>query len=246
MEAGRGVAGLAYAGIAYLAVVVAMTYLIGFLIGAPLPKNIDDGMPADAAGIALDLVLLALFGAQHSLMARPGFKAAIGRVVPEHAERSTYVVAASAVLGLAMLLWRPLPQVVWNVDGGLAVIAYLVFLGGVVIAAAGTFMINHFHLLGLRQAWFHARGEPLTDVPFQQRALYRYVRHPIMLGLLLMFWATPRMTMGHALFAAGMTVYILVGTWFEERQLRRQLGSVYDDYRAAVPGSIVPWFRSHS
>jgi protein-S-isoprenylcysteine O-methyltransferase Ste14 len=139
-----------------------------------------------------------------------------------------------------MFAWRPLPQVIWSVEGGPAAIAYAIFVGGVLVAAAGTFMINHFHLLGLRQAWLHARGEPQSDVPFQQRALYRYIRHPIMLGLLLMFWASPRMTVGHAVFAAGMTVYILVGTWFEERQLRRQLGSVYDQYRASVPASIVP------
>jgi protein-S-isoprenylcysteine O-methyltransferase Ste14 len=180
-------------------------------------------------------------------MARAGFKRRWIAVTGEAAERSVYVLTTSAVLGLMFWQWRALPQPLWTVShpAGHATLG-AVGVAGALLAVASTFFTDHFDLFGLRHVWLHARRIPYTPVPFKQRALYRVVRHPMMLGILLAFWAAPVMSLGHALFAAGMTGYILIGVAFEERDLGRRLGEEYRRYRRTVP-AIVPlphWRRA--
>ena len=167
------------------------------------------------ATIAMDVALLALFGISHSVMARPGFKRRWTKVVPQAAERSVYVLTSSIFLGLAFWQWRALPESIapiWNVtSAGARAALWALAAAGFVLAIASTFMTNHFDLFGLRQVWLAARGRPYEPAPFKQRAVYRLVRHPLMLGLLIAFWATPTMTWDHALFAVGMTAYIAIG-----------------------------------
>jgi methanethiol S-methyltransferase len=204
-----------------------------------VPRSIDVG-PAGTAwplALAIDLGLIALFGLQHSAMARTGFKAWLTRRVPASAERSVYVLAASAALVFLFWQWRPLPQpVLWSVSsGGAAALAMGVFLGGFVLVLVATFLINHFNLFGLQQVWLQFRGRAQQELAFRTPLLYRLVRHPIYLGFLLAFWATPRMTLGHLVFALGMSGYILMGARFEERDLERVYGERYRRYSAQVP-----------
>jgi len=224
----------------YLVFFVTFLYLIGFLADAPfLPKTIDTGAPAVsttllAAGI--NLILIALFGLQHSVMARAGFKKRWMRIVPQPAERSTYVLAASLVLILLMGLWQPMPQTIWSVEGDAGVYTlWVLFALGWGLLFLSTFLINHFDLFGLRQVWLHFRGRPAAPISFKTPGPYRLVRHPLYLGFVIAFWATPEMSLGHLLFAAGMTLYILVGIACEERDMIAHFGETYRAYRARVP-----------
>ena len=221
--------------------VAALVYMICFLGDMIVPRTIDAG-PAGgiASSVLVDLVLVALFAFQHSLMARPGFKALWTRIVPQPAERSTYVLATAAVLALLFWQWRPIAGEVWRVDAPVAkALVQALFWLGWAILLASTFMINHFDLFGLRQVWLRFKGQPYRPVPFVQVALYRFVRHPIMLGVLIGIWATPRMSVGHLLFAAASTAYVFIGIFLEERDTRRALGESYELYRRATP-MIVP------
>ncbi|OBI86749.1 methanethiol S-methyltransferase [Mycobacterium asiaticum] len=222
---------------AYLIGFAAFLYAIGFLGSFAVPRTVDHGLAAPATrALAVNLLLLCAFGAQHSVMARPAFKRWWTRVVPDPIERSTYVLATGLVLALIFWQWRTMPAVIWNVTwpvGRIGVRA--LFWIGWVIVLASTFMINHFDLFGLRQVYLAWRGRPYTDLPFRTPLLYRVVRHPLMLGFLITLWATPRMTLGHLLFAAGMTAYILLALRWEERDLTSALGQQYRDYRGRVP-----------
>lgn len=214
-------------------------YLIAFVSNLGVPRSLDAGPPAGTLGaVAVDLLLVALFGLQHSVMARPAFKRWITRAVPAPVERSTFVLVASLVLLLMFWQWRPLPATVWHAEGGVALLLWAVFALGWATVLLSTFLINHFDLFGLRQTWVHLRRQPLAPLEFRTTLLYRLVRHPIMLGFLLAFWATPHMTYGHLLFAAAMTVYILVGVHYEERDLVRSLGRDYVDYRRRTPAFV--------
>ena len=230
-----------YGIVSYALGVAALLYMICFLGGMVVPRTIDVA-PTGALGpaVLIDLVLVGLFALQHSLMARPGFKARWTRVVPPSAERSTYVLATALVLALLFWQWRAIPGDVWRVDGavGRTLVQALFWLGWVILLAS-TFMINHFDLFGLRQVWLRLKDQPYRPVPFVQVALYRFVRHPIMLGVLIGIWATPRMSLGHLLFAAATTVYVFIGIFLEERDTRRALGESYEHYRRATP-MIVP------
>jgi protein-S-isoprenylcysteine O-methyltransferase Ste14 len=226
-----------YGLIAYFLFVVTFAYAIAFTGNFPVPKTIDSG-PAGPLGEALvvDLLLLGVFALQHSVMARRGFKRWWTRIVPPALERSTYVLFATAALALILWQWQPIPQpVIWTVENATGVQALsAVFWLGWAILLASTFLINHFELFGLRQVFARAAGDAIPEPRFRTPLLYRYVRHPIYFGFLLGFWATPVMTAGHLLFAAGSTGYILVGIWFEERDLVAQFGEQYRRYRRQV------------
>ncbi|QNP41564.1 methanethiol S-methyltransferase [Lysobacter solisilvae (ex Woo and Kim 2020)] len=234
---------LLYGAVSYAVFLVTFLYAIPFVAGFGVPKHIDNGDPAPfLVALGIDLALLGLFAVQHSGMARPAFKRWWTRFVPAPIERSTFVLVSSAVLALLFWQWRPLPQPVWNVDAA-ALRGTLLALSalGWLLVLSSTFLINHFDLFGLRQVWFHARQRKAMDEPFVTRAFYRIVRHPLMLGFLIAFWATPTMTLGHLLFAAMTTGYILVAVKFlEERDLVALYGDTYRDYQRRVP-MLLPW-----
>jgi protein-S-isoprenylcysteine O-methyltransferase Ste14 len=236
-------AALAYAALAYLATLAVLAYTIGFLAGVAVPRDIDQGLrwPWPAAA-ALDAALLLLFAVQHTVMARPAFKRRLTRVVPAHAERSTFVLAAALALGLLLALWRPLPTRIWALHGPAAWVLYAACAAGWLLAIGATFLISHTDMFGLRQAWAHARGRRYRPPAFTRRGLYALVRHPLMTGFIVVFWAAPSMTAGHLLFAAAATGYILAGIAFEERDLAAGLGEPYLAYRAEVP-ALVPVLR---
>lgn len=238
---GTAAAMTVYGTVAYVLFLAVFLYVIGFVTGLVVPKGIDDGLQG-AVGLAvvIDLGLVVLFGLQHSVMARPGFKRWGTRVVPPVVERSTYVLASSAALALLMWAWRPLGAVVWHVEAtGLRAGLYGVGFAGWALVLASTFQIDHFDLFGLRQVLRHQLGRPPVQPRFRTPLLYRWVRHPLMLGLLVAFWAAPTMSVGHLLFAAAMTLYIGIGVRFEERDLTRQLGDDYRRYQQQVP-RLVP------
>lgn len=235
-----GIIALLYGIVAYVLFLATFVYAIGFESMWLVPKNIDTNpSPIALAPVLINLVLLGLFAVQHTVMARRGFKAWWTRIVPKPVERSTYVLVATLLLALLMWQWRALGPTVWAVTapvGTLALQALNVVGWGLVLA--GTFMIDHFELFGLRQVWSHFRGKPFRFPPFTTRGLYKNVRHPIMLGFVIAFWATPVMTAGHLLFALATTGYILIGIRFEERDLVHYHGERYRAYRQAVPALI--------
>jgi protein-S-isoprenylcysteine O-methyltransferase Ste14 len=237
---------LAYGVAAYLLFLVSFCYAIAFVGGFLVPHTVDrgigDGTPAFAA-IGINTALLGLFAVQHSVMARPWFKRWWTRFVPQAIERSTYVVLASLALLLLYWQWRTLPAVVWHVEAPAArLLLWTVFWAGWATVLAATFMIDHFELFGLQQVFHAWRGTVKQEKGFRATLLYRLVRHPLMLGFLLAFWATPTMTAGHLLFAAATTGYILIAIQFEERDLEATLGDSYRVYRRSVP-MLVPGTR---
>jgi protein-S-isoprenylcysteine O-methyltransferase Ste14 len=227
-----------YGGVCYAAFLVTFLYAIAFVAGMGVPKHIDNGAATPlATALIIDIALLALFAVQHSGMARPAFKRWWTRFVPQPIERSTFVLVSSLVLALLFWQWRPLPQVVWQVDNGLARgLLWAISLLGWLLVLTSSFAINHFELFGLRQVWLHARRRSPQDEPFVLRAMYRIVRHPLMLGFLIAFWVTPAMSLGHLLFAVVVTGYIVVAVKFlEERDLVAIHGDAYRDYQRKVP-----------
>jgi protein-S-isoprenylcysteine O-methyltransferase Ste14 len=237
---------IGYGAAAYLLFLAAFLYLVGFVGNFWVPRSVDHGLSAPIGqAVLINVLLLAAFGVQHSVMARPGFKRWWTRLVPSTIERSTFVVLSSAVLVLLYWQWRTMPAVIWDVRlpaGRMA--PWALFWLGWAIALAATFMVSHFDLFGLRQVYLAWRGKPYTHIGFHARFLYRLVRHPLMLGFLIAFWATPTMTAGHLLFSIGMTGYILIATQIEEHDLVEVLGDEYRDYRREVP-MLVPRPRRH-
>lgn len=227
---------LLYGAIAYAIFLISFLYAIGFVDGIVVPKQIDSGLANGvSAAILIDLGLLGLFAVQHSVMARPFFKRWWTRIIPPAAERSTYVLVSSLILLLLFWCWRPLPGVVWNVAAPVAAgLLWAVSAAGWLIVLVSTFLIDHFDLFGLRQVWLHFVGRPYAHLPFQTPWLYRVVRHPMMLGFLLAFWAAPTMTYGHLLFAASVTAYIFVALHLEERDLVAYHGETYSAYQSQV------------
>ncbi|OMC54843.1 hypothetical protein A5747_16015 [Mycobacterium sp. IS-836] len=236
-----------YGAVAYLLFLAAFLYLVAFLGNFWVPRSVDHGISAPIGqAVLINLLLLAAFGVQHSVMARPGFKAWWTRVVPSTIERSTYVVLSSAVLVLLYWQWRTMPTVIWDVWQPVGRTAlWALFWLGWAIALAATFMVSHFDLFGLRQVYLAWQGKPYTHIGFHARWLYKLVRHPLMLGFFIAFWATPTMTAGHLLFSIGMTGYILLATQLEEHDLIGALGDEYRDYRRRVP-MVLPWPRPHA
>lgn len=233
-----------YGAVCYVVFLVSFVYAIGFVESILVPKAINDGTPvAVPQAILINVLLLGLFAVQHTIMARPGFKKWWTQFVPKPVERSTFVLAASLLLLLIFWQWRPLPAVVWHVDHpvGWFVLKGLSFAGWALVLYA-SFLIDHFDLFGLRQVFLHMRKRAYSHPVFASPPLYRLVRNPLMLGFVIAFWSTPYMTVGHLLFAAVTTGYILVGIQFEERDLARVLGEDYLRYRERTP-MLLPFPR---
>ncbi len=217
------------------------------MAGIVVPKTLDSGQAGPLApAIAVNTLLLAMFAVQHGVMARDAFKSRLTKFVPEPLERSVFVIAASSVLGLVYWLWdRSQPFSGMSSCRGCAG-DVVRFVAGLLLVLYTSFLIDHFDLFGLRQVWLYYRGRPYTPPRFSARSLYKYVRHPMMLGLLLAFWSVPTMTWGDALFSALMTGYIVVGIHMEELSLVRKLGEDYRRYREGT-SMLIPWFpdRGH-
>jgi protein-S-isoprenylcysteine O-methyltransferase Ste14 len=236
---------LAYGLLAYLFFLATFLYAVGFVGNFAVPKPIVGGAVAPLAeALVVNLALLALFAVQHSVMARRSFKRWWTRIVPPAVERSTFVLAATLALALLMWQWRPIPRpVVWSVSDPLAAgLLLAVFWLGWAVLFVSTFLINHFELFGLAQVHAYATGRQVPPPEFRTPLFYRYVRHPLYVGFLLAFWSVPVMTAGHLLFAAACTGYILIGIWFEERDLVAQFGERYRRYRQEV-AMLVPGRR---
>ena len=238
---------LVYGVASYVFFLAVFTYTIGFVGGFIVPKHIENGLPEEPLrAVLVDVVLLALFAIQHTVMARPAFKRWWTQIIPPAAERSTFVLCASALLALIVWQWRPLPGVVWRVESpvGVAVLHGLYFLGwGIVLYA--TVLIDHFELFGVRQTIGHALGHSTEPPQFTERSLYRVVRHPLMLGFLIAFWAAPVMSPGRLLFAGLITAWVLIAIRIEEATLVELHGEQYEGYRRRVP-ALLPRFRSPS
>jgi methanethiol S-methyltransferase len=237
-----GIASVLYGAVAYMLFLGTILYAIAFIGNLPVPKAINTGPEgALVPALVINTLLLGLFAIQHSVMARPAFKRWWTRFVPHAVERTTYVLLASLILVLLFWQWRPILAPVWTVTNPVGVLALqAVFWLGWVLVFLSTFLINHFELFGLRQVWARLRGHTLPEPKFRTPFLYKRVRHPLYLGFLLAFWATPAMTAGHLLFAVATTGYIFIGIWLEERDLVDLFGDQYRRYRAQV-SMLIPW-----
>ncbi len=227
--------------LAYVVFSAVFLYLIGFVGDLYVPVSVDHGPAASLpVAIACDILAIALFGVQHSLMARPGFKAVLTRSVPPVLERSLYVLMSSVAVLAMIALWRPIGAIVWEVRAPwLAGALWGLFFLGWGVVFVSTWLLGHFEMFGLAQHWRHVRGHAAPASALREPLFYKWVRHPLYTGFLIAFWAIPTMTAGHALLAGGMTLYVLIAIAFEERDLLRDIGPAYADYRTRV-GMLVP------
>lgn len=226
-----------YGSACYLLFLGLYAYMAGFVGGLLVPKSIDtSGASGILAAVVLDLLLIGLFAAQHSVMARPGFKRPWTRIVPQPIERSTYVLASCIVIGLLMWLWQGIDLVIWDISSPVGrSVAWGLFVLGWLAVPLVSLSINHFDLFGTRQVWLHLQGSDYQPLPFKVPFLYQFVRHPLYLGWMLAFWAIPTMTAGHLLFAVAMTGYMGLAAMAEERDLVAHFGRQYAEYQRQVP-----------
>lgn len=228
---------LVYSIIAYLLSVGTLLYLLGFVSALMVPKNIDS-IPQSSLGFALlvNIGLITLFGLQHSIMARPSFKRWWTQFIPEPIERSTYILLTSFCLIILFWQWQPIGGIIWQVESEtIQLILKSLCVLGFGIALASTFLINHFDLFGLQQVWFYVTQKQYEPSTFKTPFFYKYVRHPLYFGLIIMFWSTSTMTLTHLFFALMMTGYIMTGIQFEENDLIKIFGAKYEEYKRSVP-----------
>lgn len=233
---------MTYAAIAYVIFFATFLYLIAFVGDFPIvAKTVDRGDQGELlAALAINVSLIAMFGIQHSAMARKGFKEVWGRLVPAPIERSTYVLFASLALILLFVFWKPIPGNVWLVESLVgSSFLWVLFACGWAIVLLSTFLLNHFELFGLQQVYFHAKGKTTARPQLRQPFFYKFVRHPLYSGFFIAFWATAHMTFGHLLLATGMSAYMLIAIRYEERDLISVFGQEYQDYRKSV-GMLTP------
>jgi protein-S-isoprenylcysteine O-methyltransferase Ste14 len=233
-----------YAIIAYAIFLIAFLYAIGFVGNFLVPKGIDTGVETSTVeALLINLALMSLFAIQHSVMARPAFKKWITKYISPAIERSTYVLLSSLVLLLMYWQWQPMTAIVWELENTWVLVLTGFFFLGWTIVFLSTFMISHFELFGLTQVFENFKDQQIRSPKFQVNYFYKIVRHPIMLGFIIAFWATPTMTVGHLLFAAVTTAYILVAVKFlEEKDLKKLIGKDYEEYQKEVP-MIVPFTK---
>lgn len=234
----------AYGAVAYSLFLGTFVYLMGFVANIGVPKTIDSGVEGPlAVSILINALLLSLFVVQHTIMARPAFKSWWTQVIPKPVERSTFVLVTCAVLILMVWQWRPLGGVIWDVQNSTARMVLLgLSLAGWLLVLYSSFLIDHFELFGLRQVWVHLQERENPPQEFVVRSVYNFVRNPLMLGFLIAFWFTPHMSVGHLLFAVLTTGYVLLGTWFEERDIAVALGERYIAYRKRTP-LLIPFTK---
>ena len=230
---------------AYIVFLGAFLYAIGFVGNFIVPKSIDTGVESSfLQALLVNSLILSVFALQHSIMARPAFKRWWTKIVPKAAERSVYVLLSSLALLLIFWQWQPVKAIVWEVENPtLVLIIQALYFSGWLIILLSSFMINHFHLFGLKQIYDNFKNNPSSNMKFRKVFLYQIVRHPLMFGFLISFWATPLMTMGHFMFTIITSLYIYIAVKFlEERDLRKELGSVYEQYQEEVP-MLIPFLK---
>lgn len=236
---------LLYGILSYTVGMGGLTYFILFVGGwSFLPMHVDSGTPSDLGrALLMNALLILIFGLQHSVMARPGFKQKLTKVLPRAAERSTYVLVSGLMMLMLSFFWQPLNGTLWQVENSLGqTLLTGGYIFGWLFAVLATFVINHFELFGLQRVWLNLRNKPEPEPFFTERFLYRVVRHPLQLGVLIGMWVTPTMSMTHLVLSVAMTAYIFVGLYFEEKDLVASLGHKYADYQQRVP-KILPWPR---